>query len=144
MQVDFSFLAKSLECVNVSATSLSEIKIGTFDKCLGCEFTVDDCLKKHLGREFQQLPIRRVGDHRVNTQFGEQHRFSFWPGEGRWRLLWTQYLYWVGRERKDHCGAPDTVRLASQFPEDSCMAMMDPIEVADGNGTEAEFAQARF
>ena len=56
----------------------------------------------------------------------------------------AEYLYRVGRERKDHCGAMDTVCLAAKFSEDSRMAMMDPIEVADGNRTEADLAQARF
>ena len=50
----------------------------------------------------------------------------------------------MGRERKDHCGAMDTVCLAAKFSENSRMAMMHPIEVADGNRTEADLAQARF
>ena len=58
--------------------------------------------------------------------------------------MWAEYLYRVGRERKDHCGAMDTVCLAAKFSENSRMAMMHPIEVADGNRTEADLAQARF
>jgi hypothetical protein len=38
----------------------------------------------------------------------------------------------------------DTVCLAPQLLKDSRMAMMDSIEVADGNRTEADLAQAWF
>ena len=71
MEIDVSALAELLECVNVTTAALPKIKIGPFDNCPGCELVMDDCLKEHLGREFQQLPVCGVGDHRVDTQFGE-------------------------------------------------------------------------
>ena len=123
--------------VDRAAAIVAEIEISTLDHRPGRQAAADHRLEELLRREGEQLPIRRIGDHRVDAQGGQQLGLAIGPGQrGRGQ---------VGSNSRTGCGSnvnttagPPTSRPGNQPLDDPRMAKMHAVKVADGHRPGAE------
>ncbi len=85
----------------------------------------------------QQSFIGGIGDGGIDAERGEEFSFAIGPGEGRRRLVGTENADGVRIESEDDGGTATLARFGKQALDDLLVALMDAIEIANGDGTAA-------
>ncbi len=85
----------------------------------------------------EQSFVGGIGDDGIDAERGEELCFAIGPGERRRRLIGTEDADGVRIESENDGGAAALVRFGEQALDDLLVALMDAVEITNGDGAAA-------
>ncbi len=130
-------VAQLSQHLDVAGPIVAEEKIAAFDHRPGLERIAHDALEELIGRKPQQRFVGRIGDGRIDAQFGQQFRFAVGPRQRGRRFFGAQQSHGMRIEREHDGRAAYAARFGQQSLYDLRVPHVHAVEVADRHGAAA-------